>query len=114
MQGKVNVVTTVICQPVGMSSIHCQSATRDFAQTVVVNRTRNELSSNRDRMTLIYLLAGRGRGQSVTLCRVSQRGDKRPTNALFVFLQLLQLSFCQPRKEANGVVVVEAVGAQRI
>src|SRR5437667_5421815 len=114
MQGKVNVVATVICLPVGMSSIHCQSATRDFAQTVVVNRTRKELSSNRDRMTLIYLLAGRGSGQSVALCRVSQLGGKRPTDELFVFLQLLQRRFCQQRKSDNAGLAVEPLSGKRI
>src|SRR5207244_2643453 len=114
MQGKVNVVTTVICQPVGMSSTHCQSPTGDFAQTVVVNRTRKELSSNRERMTLIYLLAGRGSGQSVALCRVSQLGGKRPTDELFVFLQLLQRRFCQQRKSDNPGLSFQPPNGERI
>jgi len=114
MQGKVNVVTTVICQPVGMSSTDCQSPIGDFAQTVIGNRMRKELSSNRDRMTLIYLLAGRGSGQSVALCRVSQLGGKRPTDELFVFLQLLQRRFCQQRKSDNAGLAVEPLSGKRI
>src|SRR5438067_4435626 len=78
MQEKVNVVTTVICQPEGMSSTDGQSPTGDFAKTIVVNRMRKELSSNRDRMTLIYLLASRGGDQSVALCGLSQSGASGP------------------------------------
>jgi len=114
MQGKVNVVTTLICQPVGMSSTDCQSPIGDSAKTVVVNRVRNELSSNRDRITFNLFAGGQSGGQFVALCRVSQLGDKRPTNELFIFLQFLQRRFCQQRKSDNAGLAVEALGGKRI